>query len=156
MKSVNLLHLVNLSASISADPDGRNFVKFNICDYYESLLRNSRFYSNGTKILATWHEGSCVFVLLTVTYRDVLLCSHGNTFNNHYTVDRDVCRSTLLRFDGYANAPWCYVTRTLHILSSDMLRKTLKLAESINGWLGLENCPGGKENLSAQLTRVHG
>lgn len=55
---------IQLSAFISATPTGRIYMKFGTGDFDESLLRNSKFGSNRTKISDTLHGDLTKYVLL--------------------------------------------------------------------------------------------
>ena len=60
-------------------PTGRIFIKFDICEFSESLPRKFKFYYNQTSVTGTLHEDQHIFLIILAQF--VL---EGETFQSKF------------------------------------------------------------------------
>jgi hypothetical protein len=71
---------VSVSASITAVPTGRIFLKFDIGNFYENPSRNSRFGRNRATVSGTSHRDLSTFVLFSVESENQIIREGPNIY----------------------------------------------------------------------------
>jgi hypothetical protein len=93
---ISCVMFVLLSACISAALTGRYSVKFYIWDFYENLLRKSKFGYSRAKISGTLHEEQVVFIVGNDIYRAIIVQMVAFPWQGFkYIFDQDICTSSI-------------------------------------------------------------
>ena len=96
MSCLSARRSVLLSACISAALTGRYSVKFYIWDFYENLLRKSKFGYSRAKISGTLHEEQSVFIFGNDIYRAIIVRMVAFPWQSFkYIFDQDICTSSI-------------------------------------------------------------